>query len=339
MKAVEFGNFFEGAVSVEQGDGWLRPWRLPHDKRLLFPTPDDVLFENSGQPSAVRLRFRTDSSTVALTVLPLAEHRGDSDNSRFDLTVDNEIIATVDVPPGTERVDFENLPAGDKVAEIWLPPGAGVAIREFEVDDDAECEAAPDGRKRWVTYGSSLTHCVRANSAARVWPAIVARRCDLHVTSLGFGGQCHIDPMVALTIRDLPADYISLKMGINVMGHGSLNIRTFAANMIGFIQIIREKHPVTPIALVTSFCSTPRETEPNSAGMTLEIMRHQTADVYDRLVKMGDENLVLCDGLKIVDAASLETYSQDACHHNGDGIEEIADRWMPEVMTRFGFSL
>lgn len=147
-----------------------------------------------------------------------------------------------------------------------------------------------------------------------------------------------IDPMVAMTIRDLPADYISLKMGINVMGHGSLNIRTFAPAMIGFIRIIRENHPTTPIALVSSFCSTSRETQPNAAGMTLQIMREQTADVHDRLVKSGDKNIVLCDGLNIVDAASLEKYSTDACHHNGDGIEEIADRWIPEVMAAFGFN-
>lgn len=336
MKAVDFEGFFEGAVSVERcEEGW-RPWRLPHTQRRFFPSPDDGLFNNAGKPSAVRLRFRTDSRRVVLKVLPLEPHAGDNVNSRFDLAIDNAIVATAEVEPGSERVAFENLPAGDTAAEIWLPPGAPVFVREFMVEDDAMCTAVPDNRKHWVTYGSSLTHCVRANSAARVWPAIVARRCNLHVTSLGFGGQCHMDPMVAITIRDLPADYISLKMGINVIGGESLNIRTFAANMMGFICIIREKHPTTPIALVTSFCATPRESEPNAVGMTLEIMRAQTADVYNRLVKMGDANLVLCDGLKIVDAESLEKYSEDYCHHNGDGIEEIADRWMPEVMSRFG---
>lgn len=336
MKAVTFEPFFEGAVSVEKGDGWFRPWRLPHEQRLLFPSPGDALLNAAGCPSAVRLRFRTDSRRLALEVLPLAQHSGDSVNSRFDLTVDNTIVATSEVEPGSELVAFENLPAGDNIVELWLPPGVPVFVKRLLVDDGATCVEAADSRKRWVTYGSSLTHCVRANSAARVWPAIVARQCDLHVTSLGFGGQCHIDPMVAMAIRDLPADYISLKMGINVMGLGSLNIRTFAAAMLGFVRIVREKHPTTPIALVSAFCSTPRETQPNAAGMTLQIMREQTADVFERLVKNGDNNIVLCNGLNIVDAESLETYSSDACHHNGDGIEEIAERWIPEVMTAFG---
>jgi len=336
VRSVRFEEFFEGAVSVEAGDGWYRPWRLPHEERLLFPSPDDALFNNSGKPSAVRLRFKTDSQSITMHVLALEEHGGESVNSRFDLTIDNEIVSTCEVQPGAETVSFSGLPAGEKEVELWLPPGVPVSVRDLRVDEGAACEPAPDRRARWVTYGSSLTHCVRANSAARVWPAIVARRLDLHVTSLGFGGQCHMDPMVGMVIRDLPADYISLKCGINIMGHGSLNIRTFAANMIGLVRIIREKHETTPIALVTSFSSPPRETTPNAAGMTLEIMRDQTAEVHRRLVEAGDENVVLCDGLKIVDAESIAKYSEDECHHDGDGIEEIGERWIPEVMAKLG---
>ena len=74
----------------------------------------------------------------------------------------------------------------------------------------------------WATWGSSLTHCVRAGSAARVWPGTVARTHDVNLVNLGFGGQCHLDPMVAMHIRDLPASCISMKLGINMMS-GSVN--------------------------------------------------------------------------------------------------------------------
>ena len=338
MKSVAYDQFFEGAVSVERGDGWLKPWRLPHAKRLLFPSPDDALFGAAGMPSCVRLRFKTDSTSVKLIVQPLGPHAGDSSDSRFDMTIDNEIVATTAAPPGSDCIAFDELPTGDKTVELWLPPGVPVAVKDLQIADDAVCSAAPDHRKRWVTYGSSLTHCVRANSSARVWPAIVARKYDLHVTSLGFGGQCHMDPMVAMTLRDLPADLISLKMGINVIGHGSLSMRTFAAAIMGLIQIVREKHPTTPIALVTSFACTPRETAANNAGLSLSIMREQTIDVYNRLVAYGDKNIMLFDGLQIVDEESLDKYSEDRCHHNGDGIEEIAERWSKVVMSRIAIT-
>lgn len=334
MKSIAFETFFEGAVSLEKSDGWTRPWRLPHAARPLFPSPDDALFSAAGKPSAVRLRFRTDSLAVNLIVLPIEPHGGERVESRFDITIENEIVATCEVAPGSQSAQFVDLPVGEKVVELWLPPGAAISVVDLLIDDNATCAPAPDTRKRWITYGSSLTHCVRANSAARVWPAIVARKCDLHVTSLGFGGQCHMDPMIGMTIRDLPADCISLKSGINIAGSGSLNIRTFAANMIGLIRIIREVHEKTPLALVTPFCCPPRETTPNAAGMTLEIMREQTLEVFNRLVAMGDDHIVLCDGLSIVDAESIARYSSDQCHHNGDGIEEIGESWVTEVMTK-----
>ena len=31
--------FFQGHLSLEHGDGWTKPWRLPHDRRALFPSP------------------------------------------------------------------------------------------------------------------------------------------------------------------------------------------------------------------------------------------------------------------------------------------------------------
>jgi hypothetical protein len=334
MHTIDPGAFFEGAVSIESCADGFRPWRLPHTQAALFPSPGDALLGAARKPSAVRLRFRTDSPTVLLRVAPLGKHGGDSPDSRFDLTLDNAIVRTVEAVPGAEEIAFRDLPPGDRILELWLPPGVDVLVRELRIEEGASCTPSPDPRPRWVTYGSSLTHCVRAKSAARVWPAIVARARNLHVTSLGFGGQCHMDPLVGMVIRDLPADLITLKLGINMAGNGSFNLRSFAPAMIGLIRTIREKHPLTPIGLVTSFCCPPRETTPNAAGMTLEIMREQTRDVYTRLVSMGDRHLHLCDGLNIVDAEAIARYTADQCHHNGEGIEEIATRWLTEVMER-----
>ena len=50
--------FFEGVVSVEWGDGWIQPWRLPVERRELFPSPGDALFLCAGMASGVRLRLR-----------------------------------------------------------------------------------------------------------------------------------------------------------------------------------------------------------------------------------------------------------------------------------------
>jgi hypothetical protein len=55
---------------------------------------------------------------------------------------------------------------------------------------------------------------------------------------------------VARMIRDEPADIISLKLGINLHNMTSATHRTFAPMALGFIQTIREGHPITPILII-----------------------------------------------------------------------------------------
>ena len=60
-----------------------------------------------------------------------------------------------------------------------------------------------------------------------------------------------LDQFVARTIRDLPADLISVKAGINVVNGDTMRERTFGPALHGFLDTVRDGHPTTPIALVT----------------------------------------------------------------------------------------
>ena len=79
--------------------------------------------------------------------------------------------------------------------------------------------------------------------------------------------------MVARMMRDMPADFLSMKVGINIYGSGSLSERTFQSAIIGFVQIVREKHPETPFVVISPIFSSFRETTRNAVGFTLEDMR------------------------------------------------------------------
>jgi len=327
--------FFEGVISVEHGDGWLKPWRLPHDQRRLFPSPDDGLLMRAEMASGARLRFETDSEQLRLRFLPLpaVPEVCERDVFYLDAVLDGELVESAAAAPASEEVCFRELPAGSKVIEIWLPPDAPIAIRSLEVDDGAAGRAAPDPGARWLTYGSSLTHCVRSHSPARSWPAIVARRHQLNLTCLGFGGQCHLDPMVARLIRDTPADVITLKLGINCIS-GSLSARTFPAAVMGLVSIIREKQSHLPIALISPIGYPPHETTPNVVGYTIEGMRQDIEDVYARLVEAGDDRLIYVNGLDVFDLDLIAQYTTDQCHPNGDGIEIMAENFDRAVMSK-----
>lgn len=315
---------FQGAVSVETGDGWVRPHRLPH---TLAPVLNEDLMVRATMTAGVRLRLDTDSTTIALVT------DGYEDKGSCDITIDNEIVASSPVVEGTKTVEFAPLKPGPKVLELWLPTHTAATLKHLLIDDGCYAKPSEDTRLRWVTYGSSITHCNAAHSAARSWPAVVARSADLHLTCLGFGGQCHLDPLVATTIRDLKADLISLKVGINIYGNSSLSRRSFAPNLMGFVQIIREKHPTTPIAVLSPIVSPPRETTENSVSLTLVQMREMVAEAVDKLTALGDRHILYANGLTLFDAPDIANLP-DNLHPNGDGYELMGKRFYETVLPR-----
>jgi hypothetical protein len=223
-----------------------------------------------------------------------------------------------------------NLPEPG-VYELWLGLYHSVAIRALGIEDGSFFAPAPDSRPRWTTYGSSITMCRTAASPAQVWPAIAARRSGFNLTSLGFGGQCHLDQMVGTVIRDLPAEIITLKLGINVYGNSSLNARSYPPAVIGLVRTIREAHPYTPIGVITSIIAPERERTPNTVGCTLENYREMTRDAVSRLQAVGDERLKLFEGTELFGEADAE-HLPDGVHPDAEGYRRIGERVAKTVL-------
>jgi hypothetical protein len=336
----------EGAVSVEEGEGWLRPWRLPHTAQKLFPSTGtrETIVNDSGMSSGVRLRFATNSRNVKLNFCELTEKTTSFELSsprKFDLRiVETGFCNTQEVTSEKTSAMFDNLPEGEKVIEIWMPhKGHSVQLSGVDVDDNASFSLNKNAGLKWITYGSSITHCYYSESPSMIWPSIVAREKNFNLRSLGFGAQCHLDPMVAKVIRDLPADFISLKIGINIYAQ-SFSPRTYMSSIIGFIETLREKHIETPIAVISSVICPKYEgekDEKNIHGFTLEDMRLQTLEAV-RLVQdcRKDENLYFFSGKELLENKP-EYFCVDDLHPNAEGDKVIAKNFMEKVLPNIKF--
>jgi hypothetical protein len=227
---------------------------------------------------------------------------------------------------------FADLPPRDKLIELWLPPSGEFRLRGIELDAGASLAAADDLRPRWVTYGSSITHCRGAERPTKTWPAIVAREAGLHLTCLGYASHCQLDIAVARLIRDLPADYLSLKVGINVYGLNSLNERTFRPAVIGFVQTVRDGHPDAPLVVISPILSAPRERTPNQVGMTLRLMREEIAAAVAALRAHGDHHLHYVDGLRLMGPEQAHLIPGDT-HPSAEGYKVLACRFLRSVVV------
>jgi hypothetical protein len=169
-----------------------------------------------------------------------------------------------------------------------------------------------------VAYGSSLTMAYPpAAHPSRVWTAQVARARGLDHLVLAFPGGAHLDPVFARLIRDRPADYVSLEVGINILRAASLSPRTFGPALVGFVLTVRDGHPDIPI-VVQSTIYVPDDdppggaAQPNAVGFTLPAMRAEVADVVERLRARGDGRLSTWTGYGST-APSTGTCPPTAC--------------------------
>jgi hypothetical protein len=311
---------WHGAVSLQQTDQWTMPWRAPYADRILFPTP---LLERAAMPAGVRLAFLSDTTHIAGTIDPQA------DNSRLDLCCDGNRVGSVELAR-RDSFQFDNLKSGEKLIELWLPQYGSFRLKSLQLSDGASVEPFEETRPRWITYGSSITQCRAAESPIYTWPAIVAREHGLNLTCLGYGGQCHLDPMVARMIRDLPADYISICAGINIQGASSLSPRTFRPAIIGSVQTIREKHPDIPLVLISPIYSPPRENHPNVVGFNLKLMREEVAAAVNVLRTHGDANIHYLNGLELF-GAKYAHLLPDELHPNAEGYKVMGRNFLEKV--------
>ena len=373
---IAAGTIDHGALDFDDRGTGLAPRRLPDWTRAQLPQPMDVTVR---MPSGVRLRFATESTGVGISFLattwamPDRERRPvvfnletDGTLLRAESTSGNAIVVKPEAPGGSDLVRgeadtllFDDLPSGDKTCELWLPHNAFVELRALVVDDGAAITAAPaDGRRRWVHYGSSISHCMEASEPAGTWPAVAARLAEVSLRNLGFGGQCHLDQFVARTIRDLPeVDIVSIKAGINIVNMDSMRERVFGPALHGFLDTIRERKPEVPIVVISPIYCPSAETRPGptvpdeqgkfvtidgfeqfrNGSLSLVRIREIIADVVERRRTAGDPALRYVDGLALFGAEDAHDLPDDL-HPNPAGYRRMGERFAP-VLAKLAATL
>lgn len=267
-----------GAQELERTESGLQPHRLPAKARMQNEDAGFSMAER--QPSGVRLKFRTAASVIELDVLPTKRvYTGmpARPDGVFDLRIDGELArqrsalggrmmrigmappSMVMEPGEVQALRFENLPARDKLVEIWLPHDEMVELVALRADADLVPVASG---KIWLHHGSSISQGSNATSPTGIWPAVAATLGGVDLVNMGFGGNALLDPFTARAMRDTRADLISVKMGINLVNADLMRMRAFGPALHGFLDTIREGHPDTPLLVVSPIYCPIHETTP-----------------------------------------------------------------------------
>lgn len=311
------------AELVSEGGYWV-PRRLPLAVApLLAPTLDS----RAQMPASGRLQFVTDARRIEIDVA--FETLEGAQPTPFDVVVDGELAARTKIS-GRGTLAVDNPSRRRRHVDVWMPQFGFVRLGRLRFVDCGEVTAPQNRGPRWTAYGSSVTQCRTSAGPAETWPALVARSQGWDLRGLGFGGQCHLDPLVGRFIRDTPAELISLCLGINIYEQASFNERSLAAAIVGFVLTIRDGHPRTPIVLGSPIVSPSRESAPNAVGLTLARVREIVHETGAALTRMGDARLHVIDGLEVIgwpDKALL----LDGLHPQDAGYRLMAERLRPRL--------
>lgn len=348
-----------GALDMEPGAVGVRPRRLPRWTRRQIS--DHVFDFVVAMGSGLRIATTTAATGLDLEVVVIGidPSVGVTVPATVELVIDGEVVATRVFGPemqtlvdgsgavtqrrGPVHARFEGLPPRSKAVELWLPHSTAMEL--VGIAADAPLHPPIDARPLWVHHGSSISQCGEALAPTRTWPAVAAAAGGVRLHSLGFSGNAVGDPFVARTIRDLPADLISVEIGINVVNGDLMRRRMFQSVLHGFLDTIRDGHPDTELLLLgpipcpaheelpgptmmdplTGQCTSAGDaSELARGGMSLAVVREALADVLS--ARDDDPHLRFLDGRVLLTEAETADLP-DGLHPSPDAYVRMGRRF------------
>jgi len=272
--------------------------RLPQRLKDKFRSP---VWDLAQDPSGGRIRFRTDSTTVGLVAenpgFSNMHHMASVGENGFDLYLDREYLGSA-WPDSNGKIAKEwRVGHGQKMHDVtlYLPLYKPVTIRELTLDAGARIEPATPYtvQKPVVYYGSSITQGGCASNPGGSCQAILERRLDADFVNLGFSGNGMGEPALAEAIAELDPSCIVLDFW------GNPSADQYAAALPSFVDILRQKHPLIPILILSPFYF-PAEATDVGTATAQTAKRHTSQDFVRQRRKKGDHNIVFVDGLKML---------------------------------------
>ena len=349
-----------GVIEVSKGKRGLTLHRLP-SKFAMYHDVDPLTQKVADQASGARLAFVTSATqiTVKYRATLDASEDGTFTSPPSSITaVSGSVRQTIRHANGDRRIwrgseiaelqegedsiaTFEFDSAHNRVVELWLPHNCNIEL--LDVEANSELLPAHQAKRRWVHYGSSISHSVEADEPTGVWPVVAAEIMGLNLYNLGLAGSANIEQFAARTIAELPAELVTLKLGINPVNGRNMTLRTFVPAVHSFIDVIRDANPAAAIVVISPiFCAAHEQNPgPTSAGpdgkaigaerlehewvmdLTLERIREALQEIVTR---RGDSRLHYLNGLELFSGSDAHLMP-DGLHPNAVGYRLIGERF------------
>src|SRR5262245_1282525 len=299
-------------------------WRLPVRSKDTFPS---AVWNLSLDPTGGRIRFRTNSATVAIKLewphAPGMRNMHFFGQSGVDLYVGNTYWGTAtpdkDAAPGKvyEHVFFRDQTRAMRDITIYLSLYSPVKVLAIGIEKDGMIEPATSFAlpQPVVYYGTSITQGGCASRPGMSYQAILGRRLNFDHVNLGFSGNGKGEAALARAVAEIDAAAYVLDFAQN---NGS--VESLAQVYDPFIGILRQRHPDVPIVAITPIYAANEAT----GSKRNEQMRALIRKVVSQRIAAGDMHLQLVEGPDLLGPSRVDGLV-DGTHPNDLGFQWMAD--------------
>ena len=233
-------------------------------KSPAWPIPPMVEM-HANHSAGGKLRFRTNSTRVQIRVkrgpMEPSDTLSYTGKSGFDLYIgapgEERFRAVTRIAPWqTEFVT--QLFAGEaeeRCFTLYFPLYHPVESVEIGIDAAASIALPPpllDPDRQVVVYGTSITQGGCASRPGMAYTNILSRRLKRHFLNFGFSGCGRGEPEVAHLLASLPSP------SLYILDYEANIGDNYAPTLMNFIPILLEKHPKTPILVMSCYPFTSR---------------------------------------------------------------------------------
>jgi len=180
---------------------------------------------------------------------------------------------------------IKNMSPKFREYKLFLPLYAGVTKLEIGIDPTASIEkASSNPAKPIVFYGTSITQGGCASRPGMAHTNIISRELDVECINYGFSGNGRMETPIVELISEIDARFYVIECLQN------MDSDQVKQRVRPLVDIIRKKHPFTPIVLVENmmykmaFLDQTIESELIQENIILK-------NEFDKILKSGDQNV------------------------------------------------
>lgn len=157
-------------------------------------------------------------------------------------------------------------------------------------------------KKRWLAYGSSITHGCWTDDTSNSYINQAARLLGVDVLCKGMSGSCQCEKEMANYLANAKWDFITLELGVNMYG---FKTKDFKKRVEYLIETVHEAQPDKKVFVITPFANY------NSFGPDKDLVeKHKDyVDILRDIVeKLHAENVAVINGDDILDSYTYFCY-------------------------------